>query len=156
MTRRCSGIARRPTGRPAAQASLGVMYRNGQGIPKDDAQAVFWFQKAADQGLATAQGYLGYMYLEGGGVKHDDAAGAAWMLKAAQQGVPWAQYSIGFLYDNARGLPHDAETALEWYRKAADNGNSDAKLLLQGRKDHNNAALGVLLGLGILGLIMSF
>ncbi len=37
-------------GNALAQTSLGIMYAQGQGIPQDDVQALFWFRKAADQG----------------------------------------------------------------------------------------------------------
>lgn len=46
-------------GNAPAQYSLGLMYRNGRGVPKDDQQAVFWYRKAADQGNADAQYNLG-------------------------------------------------------------------------------------------------
>ena len=36
----------------SAQAVLGVMYDNGEGVPEDDAQAVSWYRKAAQQGHA--------------------------------------------------------------------------------------------------------
>ncbi len=36
------------------------MYDNGEGIPEDDAEAVKWYRKAADQGLANAQTILGF------------------------------------------------------------------------------------------------
>ena len=32
-----------------AQYALGDMYANGQSVPKDDAQAVSWYRKAAEQ-----------------------------------------------------------------------------------------------------------
>jgi TPR repeat protein len=35
------------------------MYLNGKGVPKDDAEAVKWFRKAAEQGYADAQYDLG-------------------------------------------------------------------------------------------------
>ena len=38
-----------------AQYNLGVIYNNGEGVPKDDAEAVRWFQLAAEQGYAKAQ-----------------------------------------------------------------------------------------------------
>ena len=38
-----------------AQNNLGVMYDNGNGVPENDAEAVKWFRKAANQGDATAQ-----------------------------------------------------------------------------------------------------
>ena len=49
-----------------AQAILGVMYDNGQGVPRDDATAVAWFRKAADQGLAHAEYDLGLKYSRDG------------------------------------------------------------------------------------------
>ncbi|PMG31544.1 hypothetical protein BCU94_07345 [Shewanella sp. 10N.286.52.C2] len=44
-----------------AQFNLGVIYGNGQGVTKDDKQAVAWYRKAADQGNASAQSKLGVM-----------------------------------------------------------------------------------------------
>jgi len=41
-------------GLPLAQYNLGVMYYNGQGVPKDYAEAAKWYRKAAEQGLAEA------------------------------------------------------------------------------------------------------
>ena len=40
----------------AAIRSIGIYYANGQGVEKDEAQAVTWYRKAAEQGDATAQG----------------------------------------------------------------------------------------------------
>ena len=33
-----------------AQFNLGFMYANGEGVPQDDAEAVKWYRKAAEQG----------------------------------------------------------------------------------------------------------
>ena len=35
------------------------MYRNGQGVTQDNAEAVKWYRKAAEQGYAAAQFNLG-------------------------------------------------------------------------------------------------
>ena len=45
-----------------AQTLLGIFYQLGAGVPKDDAEAVKWYRKAADQGYATAQFNLGVIY----------------------------------------------------------------------------------------------
>lgn len=45
-----------------AQFNMGVMCANGQGIPKDDAKALQWFQKAAGQGDCGAQFHLGNIH----------------------------------------------------------------------------------------------
>ena len=56
-----------------AQFNLGVMYRDGQGVTQDYAEAVKWFRKAADQGNADAQFNLGVMYRNGEGVTGSEA-----------------------------------------------------------------------------------
>ena len=38
-----------------AQYNLGVLYDNGQGVPKNDAEAMKWYRMAADQGEAEAR-----------------------------------------------------------------------------------------------------
>ncbi len=48
-------------GNAQAQFNLGVMYVQGEGVPKDDAKAVKWYQKAAAQGHADAQFNLAAM-----------------------------------------------------------------------------------------------
>jgi hypothetical protein len=46
-------------GDAAAQFSLGLRYGNGEGVPKDYAEAMKWLRKAAEQGDASAQCDLG-------------------------------------------------------------------------------------------------
>jgi TPR repeat protein len=47
------------------------MYVNGEGVPKDAAQAVNWYRKSAEQGNASAQFNLGLMCFLGDGVAKD-------------------------------------------------------------------------------------
>ena len=61
---------------------------------KDDAQALAWFRKSADQGYALAQVSLGVIYAEGLGVPKDDAQAVAWFRKAADQGVELAKTQL--------------------------------------------------------------
>ena len=42
-------------GEAAAQLILGGMYVTGVGVPQDDAEAVVWYRRAAEQGDAAAQ-----------------------------------------------------------------------------------------------------
>jgi TPR repeat protein len=48
--------------------NLGIAYTFGKGVLKDYKQAVYWYQKVADQGDAEAQSILGVMYANGKGV----------------------------------------------------------------------------------------
>ena len=41
-------------GNPGAQSNLGYMYGTGQGVTQDYNQAVYWYNKAADQGNQKA------------------------------------------------------------------------------------------------------
>ena len=56
-------------GNAIAQTMLGAMYASGDGVPRDDAEAVKWFQMAADQGDKGSQYVLAIMYENGSGVQ---------------------------------------------------------------------------------------
>ena len=114
-------------GDAAAQYNLGDMYRRGDGVPQDDAQAVVWYRQAADQGDADAQNNLGVMYRNGQGVPQDYSQAMAWYRQAADQGYAEAQYNLGLMYANGQGVPRDLTQALAWYRQAADQGDAYAQ-----------------------------
>ena len=78
-----------------AQFNLATMYTNGEGVTKDDAEAVRWFRRAAEQGHAAAQYNLGVSYANGEGVTKDDAEAIRWYRLAAEQGHAAAQYNLG-------------------------------------------------------------
>lgn len=65
-------------GNVLAQVELGMMFANGDGVDRDDAQAVHWYRLAAEQGDAVAQFNLGSMYANGRGVAHNDAQAVHW------------------------------------------------------------------------------
>ena len=73
-------------GDPDGQNVLGVRYRDGRGVARDDAEAARWFRAAAERGDALGQFNLGVMYSEGRGVARDEAEAARWYKKAAEQG----------------------------------------------------------------------
>jgi uncharacterized protein len=114
-------------GNAAAQYKLGEMYGNGQGIPKDDAEAARWIKKAADQGYVEAQYILGGMYGVGKCVPQDDAEAVKWLRKAADQGHAGAQYILGGMYGMGKGVPQDYIDAVKWTQKAADQGYAEAQ-----------------------------
>ena len=74
------------------------MYQLGKGAPQDNAKAVKWYRKAADQGDARAQWHLGLMYHLGEGVPQDNAEAVKWFRKAADQGDASGQFSLGAMY----------------------------------------------------------
>jgi S1-C subfamily serine protease len=96
-----------------------MMYDNGRGVPKDSAEAVKWYRKAAEQGFAPAQVDLGAMYHNGDGVLKDSAEAVKWFRKAADQGDSSAQSNLGVMYFNGIGVPKDALEGLAWVNIAA-------------------------------------
>ena len=83
------------------------MYANGRGVPQDDAEAIAWYRRSAEQGNAVAQSHLGLMYANGRGVPQDDAEAIAWYRRAAEQGNAVAQFNLGLMYAKGRGVPQD-------------------------------------------------
>ena len=49
-------------GEGEAQCKLGGCYCYGEGVEKDEAEAVKWYRKAAEQGRSAAQCNLGSCY----------------------------------------------------------------------------------------------
>lgn len=114
-------------GDASAQFSLGVLYRDGLGTPRDFDQAMQWFRAAARQGNSDAALALGNLYSQGWGVALDYAQSAQWWRVAAEQGNADAQYDLGLSYDRGQGVPQDYSQAAQWYRKAARQGKALAQ-----------------------------
>jgi TPR repeat protein len=69
-----------------AQNVLAGMYQQGQGVKKDVAMALRWWEKAALQGNVLAQLSLGRLYAQGEDVEHDSNQASFWLNLAAAQG----------------------------------------------------------------------
>ena len=106
------------------------MYDQGRGVPQDDAEAVAWYRRAAEQGNARAQYNLGGMYREGRGVPQDDAEAVAWYRRAAEQGHARAQYNLGGMYREGRGVPQDDVEAHMWLTIAASRSTGAERELI--------------------------
>jgi len=106
-------------GDSGAQALLGLIYLNGNGIQRNDSEAIKWYRRAADQGNADAQLRIGDMYSEGLGVPQDYSEAGRWYRLAADHGNAFAQYNLGNLYAGGLGLPPDNILAHMWFNIAA-------------------------------------
>jgi hypothetical protein len=76
---------------------LADCFLRGQGVTKDPAQAVVWFQKAVSLGDTGAKAYLGAFLLEGdprAGVAKDAARGFALSREAADEGNGLGRYCV--------------------------------------------------------------
>jgi TPR repeat protein len=103
-----------------AQVQLGVIYLTGDGVTKDDAEAVKWLRKAADQDSALGERYLAEMYYKGRGVPADHVEAAKWLRMAAEQGDAESEHNLAVLYTQGEGVPRNLKEAANWMRKAAE------------------------------------
>lgn len=120
-----------------AQALLGTLYYRGNGVEMDDAQAVKWWRKSAEQGNPHAQYDLAMAYHEGtGGLQKSDKKSVEWFRKGAEKGEARSQYNLGIAYYNGLGIKKDRAQAMQWFQKAAEQDNADAQYILAaGYKD---------------------
>ena len=106
-------------GDPDAQFYLGFMKEYGQGVSRNDAEAIRWYRKAADQDHALAQFRLGDLYSNGEGSSRDEIEAAKWYRSAADQGLGGAQFSLGMIYAEGKGVPQDRVLAHMWLNLVA-------------------------------------
>lgn len=116
-------------GHAVAQYRLGLLYSNGHGVPKDDAQARQWYEKAASQGHVDAQVNLGSLYDYGRGGPQDFKMAVRWYRRSAEQGNDLAQRRLGLLYEHGDGVPKDFVQAYMWLKLGATNGGKSGAIM---------------------------
>jgi len=111
-----------------AQRELGIILRDGNGIPKNDKEAVQWFRKAAEQDDRDAQWALGVMLRDGGvGIQKNPQEAAEWFRKAlasrdpAKWWHPTKQLEFGIMLRDGNGIPKNDKEATEWLEKTAEH-----------------------------------
>lgn len=67
------------SGHHGAEELLGVMYRMGQGVAKNDTKAVELLSRAAEANRALAQHHLAIAYYMGEGVQQDSVTALMWL-----------------------------------------------------------------------------
>ena len=88
----------------------------------------YWYEKAAEGGMASAAHILGDRYCEGKSRNYKKAI--YWYTKALELGMQGAvEHQIGWCYEKLGDFSH----AIEWYMKGAEKGigYSDADLWLK-------------------------
>lgn len=98
--------------------------------PANYPEAMRWYERAANEGVADAQFLLGRMLETGKFRPRDPAAAARWYRKAAAQGHALAQFRLGTMYESGFGVAADPAAAAHWYEKAAAQGIAEAQFNL--------------------------
>lgn len=108
-----------------ALTDTGTKHARGDGVPKNIAEAVKWWQVAAARGHAPAQVHLGIAYLQGDGIAQDLDKSHEYFLAAAERGDSDAIFSLGLIYGGFRKPPQLVE-ALAFFYLARERGHTKA------------------------------
>jgi TPR repeat protein len=71
-----------------AALALGLLYKNGDGVTRDDAQAAHWLEGASEAGNPHAMFLLSYIYREGRGVTQDNIKARHLLEESAEHEYP--------------------------------------------------------------------
>ena len=105
--------------------NLATLYEQGQGVPKNMAEAFPLRQRAAARGDMVSEAMLGQMYADGRGVARNDGEAVKWFRKSAEQGYFFAQSRLGAMYRDGRGVPQDLVEAHKWFTLSARSAPAD-------------------------------
>jgi TPR repeat protein len=117
-------------GEVEAQALLGQILLDGQGIAQDQPLALSWFGIAARQGHVMARNMLGRCHEHGWGCAADASQAARHYRLAATAGLDWAMYNYANLLATGRGAGKDQALAFTYYQRAAHLGHAKSMNLL--------------------------
>ncbi|PII39558.1 peptidoglycan-binding protein [Sinorhizobium meliloti CCBAU 01290] len=117
-------------GDPLAFYEIGARFTEGRGVGEDRAEAVKWYQRAADAGVVPAEYRLANLYEKGAGVQRDAAKAKALYLKAAAAGNASAIHNLAVMLAGGRDGAPDLAEAAKWFEKAANLGVRDSQFNL--------------------------
>lgn len=116
-----------------AQARLGLMYLNGEGVVQDFQTALSLLDRAAQSdGLwgGISKAALGDIYRLGLGTQQDMVQAFTHYRDAVQQGYDKAQYNLGVMYRFGQGTDRNLGEAVALFRNAALQGDAYAQIAL--------------------------
>jgi enhanced entry protein EnhC len=101
---------------------VGLMLDRGIGVPKNDSEAIYWYQKATNNPAGAF--ILGSYLASGQNVSQDEQAGKVFLQKSADGGFSYGNLNVAIM--NYK----QGQTFLPELTKAMELGNSKAGLLL--------------------------
>lgn len=104
-------------GSTSAMVELGVLYGNGDGVARDEAQARKLFERAAQAG--NPRGVTNLAALGGGGTASSDPARASGLLAKSAETNAESQYQLGLMMADGTGGTKDDAAARALFEKAA-------------------------------------
>ncbi len=112
------------------EIELAAAYFMGRGVDRDEKQAAYWYEKAANSGDPAAQRQIGYFYTAGIGVERDPERAARWFERAIAGGLVSAKVNLGVAYLWGMGVPKDESQAAKLFQEAAAKGSGSGACYL--------------------------
>lgn len=112
------------------EIELAGAYFSGHGVGRDEKQAAYWYEKAANSGDPGAQLQIGFFYEAGIGVERDPARAVAWFERAVAGGSVAAKVNLGVAYTWGMGVRKDPELATQLFKAAAEKGSGSGACFL--------------------------
>ena len=103
------------------------MYESGNGVEKDQEEAIKWLILAAESGVPKIQYDLGIRYFYGYGIEKNYSEAAKWWRSSANAGIADSQYNLGLMKYRGIGIPKDKEEAKLLDEKAATQRHDKAQ-----------------------------
>lgn len=117
-------------GHRLAQAIVGGMLLKGDGVDKNEAEAIKWLIKAADNEVEIAFLILAEYYSGMNGNIPNYQEFYKWSKKAADAGVPYGKTLLGICYNEGWGCTENQDKARQLLQEAADQEEPNAKKIL--------------------------
>ncbi|MBI4962382.1 MAG: sel1 repeat family protein [Desulfomonile tiedjei] len=117
-------------GNADAQFLLARMYAGGQGVAKDEQEAVKWVVISAGNGNIQAQETLASWaireFMQHGQNVEDKQQKIEWIKSSAERGNSEAMNMLGMIYSSGNGVPMTTIEAEKWYCRAINQGHPTA------------------------------
>nr|WP_295931857.1 serine/threonine-protein kinase [uncultured Dyadobacter sp.] len=111
---------------PEALGNLGMMYANGEGVPKNEKLALEYLLRSAKTGYAFIQSNLAQAYQYGSGTDVNLGEAVRWYKASSQKGHPAAQLALGNMYLTGTGVGKSIAEGMKLIYKAANQNYSPA------------------------------
>jgi TPR repeat protein len=104
---------------------LGLLYRDGKGVPRNYKEAEKWFLRAASRRNSDGMNHLGLLHESGSGIPLSYENALAWFRKAEALGNGDAMNNLGWMFLSGWGVPKDPNKALEYFQRSAAHSCGD-------------------------------
>ena len=128
-------------GETRSYLTLGMLYEQGLGVPKDLRNAAAWYLRSAQAGDPSAMYNLAVLYHFGGGVAKDLTEAASWYRAAAERGHQSAQNRLATMYLQGEGVRADQVESLFWMTLAGNDLRGTGKTLHLAKRDAMAASM---------------